>query len=134
DDRRRTTKHFSKEDEKEFNRNRSSKTNVEAAKREWRLYQKRQAALSTKLAKDNGKIDKLRDQLTKARKLSDAQKKRAAAKEAALQREKQKNKELQQRLADQFALKKQAFIDALVMAGTPPAQAEKMFMEYVKKA
>ncbi|EHH4541637.1 phage tail protein, partial [Escherichia coli] len=133
DDRRRTTKHFSKEDEKEFNRNRSSKTNVEAAKREWRLYQKRQAALSTKLAKDNGKIDKLRDQLTRARKLSDAQKKRAAAKEAALQREKQKNKELQQRLADQFALKKQAFIDALVMAGTSPEQAEKMFMEYVKK-
>ncbi|HAX4763698.1 TPA: phage tail protein, partial [Escherichia coli] len=105
----------------------------EAAKREWRLYQKRQAALSTKLAKDNGKIDKLRDQLTRARKLSDAQKKRAAAKEAALQREKQKNKELQQRLADQFALKKQAFIDALVMAGTSPGQAEKMFMEYVKK-
>ncbi|EFL9557411.1 phage tail protein, partial [Escherichia coli] len=67
------------------------------------------------------------------RKLSDAQKKRAAAKEAALQREKQKNKELQQRLADQFALKKQAFIDALVMAGTSPEQAEKMFMEYVKK-
>ncbi|EAP9918985.1 phage tail protein [Salmonella enterica subsp. enterica serovar Typhimurium] len=133
DDRRRTTKHFSKEDEREFNRNRNSKTNVDAAKREWRLYQKRQAALSTKLAKDNGKIDKLRDQLTKARKLSDAQKKRAAAKEAALQREKQKNKELQQRLADQFALKKQAFIDALVMAGTSPEQAEKMFMEYVKK-
>ena len=132
DDRRHTTKHFTKEDEKAFNRNRSSKTNVEAAKREWKLYQKRQAALSSKLAKDNGKIDKLRDQLTKARKLSDAQKKRAAAKEAALQREKQKNKELQQRLADQFALKKQAFIDALVMAGTPPAQAEKMFMAYVK--
>ncbi|HAL7568523.1 TPA: phage tail protein, partial [Escherichia coli] len=53
---------------------------------------------------------------------------------AALQREKQKNKELQQRLADQFALKKQAFIDALVMAGTPQEQAEKMFIEYVKKA
>ncbi|MXE66293.1 phage tail protein, partial [Escherichia coli] len=64
DERRRTTKHFTKEDEKAFNRNRSSKTNVEAAKREWKLYQKRQAALSTKLAKDNGKIDKLRDQLT----------------------------------------------------------------------
>nr|WP_225312434.1 hypothetical protein [Salmonella sp.] len=88
----------SKEDEKEFNRNRSSKTNVEAAKREWRLYQKRRAALSTKLAKDNGKIDKLRDQLTKARKLSDAQKNGRQQKEAALQREKQKTRRLQQRL------------------------------------
>nr|QBM91496.1 hypothetical protein NNIBIDOC_00167 [Salmonella sp.] len=36
----------------------------------------KRCSLSTKLAKDNGKIDKLRDQLTKARKLSDAQKKR----------------------------------------------------------
>lgn len=121
DDRRRATKHFTKEDEKEFNRNRSSKTNPEAAKREWRLYQKRQAALSAKLAQDDGKIGKLHDQLTRARKLSDAQKKQAAEKEAALEREKQRNKALQQRLADQFALKKQTFIDALIMTGTPPA-------------
>lgn len=133
DDKRRTTNHFTKEDEKEFNRNRNAKTNVTTAKREWQLYQKRQAALSAKLAKGSGKIDKLRNQLTKARKLSDAQKKRAAEKEAALQREKEKNKALKQRLADQFELKKQAFVDALVMTGTPPEKAEKMFMEYVKK-
>lgn len=133
DDKRRTTQHFTKDDEKVFNRNRNAKTNAGAAKREWGIYQKRQAALSAKLSKDGGRIDRLRNQLSKARKLSDAQKKRAAEKEAALQREKDKNKALQQRLADQFALKKQAFIDALVMTGTPPDQAEKMFMEYVKK-
>lgn len=75
----------------------------------------------------------LRTQLTKGRKLSDKQKKRAAEKEAALQKEKEKNKMLKQQLADQFALKKQSFIDALVMAGTAPTQAEKMFMEYIKK-
>ncbi|ENZ7914684.1 hypothetical protein ACG99R_004794 [Klebsiella aerogenes] len=73
----------------------------------------------------------LRTQLTKGRKLSDKQKKRAAEKEAALQKE--KNKMLKQQLADQFALEKQSFIDALVMAGTAPTQAEKMFMEYIKK-
>ncbi|WP_213389011.1 phage tail protein [Enterobacter hormaechei] len=133
DDKHRTTQHFSKTDEKEFSRNRNAKTNVAAAKREWDIYQKRQAALSSKLAKGSGKIEQLRTQLTKARKLSDTQKKRAAEKEAALQKEKEKNKMLKQQLADQFALKKQSFIDALVMAGTAPTQAEKMFMEYIKK-
>lgn len=132
DDKRRTSQHFSKADEKEFGRNRNAKTNVAAAKREWDIYQKRQAALSKKLAKGSGTIDQLRSQLTRARKLSDSQKKRAAEKEAALQKEKEKNKALQQQLADQFALKKQSFIDALVMTGTSPEQAEKMFMEYVK--
>ncbi|HDT4645648.1 TPA: hypothetical protein QHQ16_000699 [Citrobacter freundii] len=50
-----------------------------------------------------------------------------------MQKEKEKNKLLKQQLTDQFALKKQSFIDALVMAGTAPTQAEKMFMEYIKK-
>ncbi|VUS90559.1 phage tail protein [Klebsiella huaxiensis] len=133
DDKRRATKHFTASDTKEFNRNRNAKTDITAAQREWALYQKRQAALGAKLAKDTGKIDKLRNQLSKARKQSDAQKKRAAEKEAALQKERDKNKALQQQLADQFALKKQVFVDALIMAGTPPAQAEKMFMNYVRK-
>ena len=52
------------------------------------------------------KLGYLLDQLTKARKLSDAQKKCAAAEEAQLQHEKDKNKALKQRLSDQFALKK----------------------------
>lgn len=78
------------------------------------------------------KLGCLHNQLTKARKLSDAQKKRAAEKEAQLQHEKDKNKALKQRLSDQFALKKQTFIDVLVMIGTPVALAEKMFMEYVR--
>lgn len=125
DDKRRITKHFSKADEKEFGRNRNAKTNIAAAKHEWDIYQKRQAALSSKLTKGSGKIEQLRTQHTKARKLSDAQKKRTAEKKAALQKEKEKNKVLKQQLADQFALKKQSFIDALVMTGTPPEQAEK---------
>jgi len=115
--------HFGKSEEKEFSRNRNAKTNVVAAKREWDIYQRRQAALSSKLARDSGKIEQLRTQLTKARKLSDNQKKRAADKEAALKKEKENNK----------MQKQQSFIDALVMTGTPPVQAEKMFMEYVKR-
>ncbi|HFI8806956.1 TPA: hypothetical protein ACGSIL_004476, partial [Escherichia coli] len=63
-------------------------------------------------------------QLTKARKFSDNQKKRAAKKEAALQKEEEKNKGLEQ-LADQFALEKQPFIDALAIAGKSPEQQRK---------
>jgi hypothetical protein len=133
DDKRKTTQHFSDSDKKVFNRNRNAKTDVTAAKREWQLYQRRQAALGEKISKDTGKIDKLRKKLSKARKQTDAQKKRAAEQEAALQKEKDKNQALKQRLADQFALKKQAFVDALVMTGTSPEQAEKMFLDYVKK-
>jgi len=88
--------------------------------------------LSSKLAKGSGTIEQLRTKLTKARKISESQKKRAAEKEAALQKEKEKNKVLKQQLADQFAIKKQSFIDALVMSGTSPVQAEKKFMDYVK--
>lgn len=76
----------------------------------------------------------LRTQLTKARKLSDKQKKRAAEKEAALQKEKEKNKRLKQQLSDHFTLKKQSFIYALMMAVTALTQAEKMFMEYIKNS
>lgn len=61
DDKRRTTQHFTKDDEKVFNRNRNAKTNAGVAKREWGIYQKRQAALSAKLSKDGGKIDSLRN-------------------------------------------------------------------------
>ncbi|HGA2728705.1 MULTISPECIES: hypothetical protein [Enterobacteriaceae] len=48
----------------------------------------------------------------------------AAKKEAALQKEEEKNKGLEQ-LADQFALEKQPFIDALAIAGKSPEQQRK---------
>lgn len=132
DDRRRTTEHFSDEQQKLFNRNRNSRTDGAALKREWAMYQRRQQALGDKLDKGSGKIDALRKQLTKVRKQSVSQKRRAAQKEQQLQMEKDKNKLLMQRLSDQMELKKQTFVDALVMTGTPRDQAEKMFVEYAK--
>lgn len=132
DDRRRTTEHFTEEQQKVFNRNRNSRTDAAALKREWTMYQRRQQALGAKLTRGSGKIDALRKQLTKVRKLSDSQKKRMAEKELQLQQERDKNKLLSQRLQDQMAMKRQTFVDALVLAGTSAEQAEKMFMEYVK--
>ena len=49
--------------------------------------------------------------------MSDSQKRRMAEKEQQLQDEKAKNKLLSQRLADQVAMKRQTFVDALVMTG-----------------
>jgi hypothetical protein len=132
DDRRRTTEHFSDEQQKVFNRNRNSRTDATALKREWAMYQRRQQALGDKLDKGSNKIDALRKQLTKVRKQSESQKRRAAQKEQQLQLEKDKNKLLMQRLSDQMEMKKQTFVDALVMTGTPREQAEKMFIEYAK--
>jgi len=132
DDRRRTAEHFSDEQQKVFNRNRNSRTDASALKREWAMYQRRQQALGDKLDKGSSKIDALRKQLTKVRKQSESQKRRAAQKEQQLQLEKDKNKLLMQRLSDQMELKKQTFVDALVMTGTPREQAEKMFIEYAK--
>ena len=49
DDRRRTTEHFSDEQQKVFNRNRNSRTDAAAMKRECAMYQRLQQALGEKL-------------------------------------------------------------------------------------
>ncbi|EQA6242215.1 hypothetical protein ACX5DB_003893 [Enterobacter ludwigii] len=132
DDRRRTTEHFSDEQQKVFNRNRNSRTDAAAMKREWAMYQRRQQALGEQLNRGSNKLDALRKQLTKARKMSDSQKRRMAEKEQQLVDERAKNKLLSQRLADQVAQKKQTFVDALVMTGMSRKEAEKKFIEYAK--
>lgn len=133
DDKRRTTKHFTDEDKKAFNKNRSSQTNQAALRQEWDKYQRRQKALGKQIARDDTKLRSLSDKLLKARKMSKAQRARAEENQKKLKLEQDKNKLLQQQLTDSFKIKRQAFIDALVMTGTPPAKAEQMFLDYVKK-
>lgn len=132
DDARKTTEHFTDADKAKFNRNRSSQTNVAAIKREHEKYQKRMSALAARLNADNGRIDKLRGQLTRAKKMTASQRARAAEKQRQLQDEKAKNALLRQQLADQAKVQRQTFIDALVLGGTPRPKAEKMYLEYVK--
>lgn len=133
DDARKTTQHFTDADKAQFNRNRNSQTNVAAVKREYEKYQKRMGALAARLNNDDGRIEKLRGQLTKAKKLTAAQRAKAAKKQEELTAEKAKNVLLRQLLADQAKVQRQTFIDALVLGGTPRAQAEKMFIDYAKK-
>lgn len=132
DDRRNTTEHFSDDEQKQLNRNRKSQTNAAALKREWQTYQRRQVALGKKLDDENGSIDDLRKQLTKSKSLTKAQRKKAEAAQAKLQKERDKNALLQQQLADQFQVRKQAFIDALVMTGLSEKDATAKFMQTVK--
>lgn len=132
DDPRKITEHFTDADKAKFNRNRSSQTNAAAVKREHEKYQKRMGALAKRLDNDDGRIDKLRGQLTRAKKVTAAERARAAKKQAELVDEKAKNALLRQQLADQAKIQRQTFIDALVLSGTPRAQAEKMFIEYAK--
>ena len=53
-------------------------------------------------------------------------------KEQQLQNEKAKNKLLFQRQADQIALKRQTFVDALVMSSMPYKEAEAKLIVYTK--
>ena len=132
DDRRNTTEHFSDKEQKDLNRNRKSQANVNAMKREWDLYQRRQVALGKKLDDENGSIDDLRKQLTKSKSLTKAQRAKAEKAQRQLQKERDKNALLKQQLADQFHVRRQAFIDALVMTGVSEKEAEAKFMQTVK--
>ncbi|WP_336657599.1 phage tail protein [Leclercia adecarboxylata] len=132
DDRRRTTQHFTDEDRKQFGRNRNAQTNKAAASAEYERYQKRQLALGKQIGRDTKKLEQLSKQLVKARKQSATQRARSAEKEAKLKQEKEKNKLLQQQLADQFKVQKQAFTDALIATGISRKEADKRFMDYVK--
>lgn len=132
DDRKSTTEHFTEKEQKTLNRNRRSQTNPVAMKREWDLYQRRQVALGKKLDDENGGIEALRKQLTKSKSLTKEQRKKIEAAQKKLQREKDKNALLKQQLADQFHVRRQAFIDALVMTGKSEKEAEALFLKSAK--
>ncbi|WP_340615841.1 phage tail protein [Xenorhabdus entomophaga] len=133
DDKRKTTEFFGKEQLKQLNRNRKSKTSHNAIKSEYRRYQQRMEALERKLTQDPKKIDALRSQLKKAKRLTDSQRLKLQKKQEQINRMKAQEQLLKQQLKDAFNLKKQSFIDALIMSGKNQEQAEAAFNEYMKK-
>lgn len=133
DDKKRTTEFFGDEQLKQVNRNRKSKTNHDAIKGEYQRYQKRMAALEQKLKKSPEKVEALRSQLKRSKKLTDSQRLKLQEQRLKINQMKAQEKLLKQQLADSFALKKQTFMDALIMAGKDPKQAESAFNEYLKK-
>ncbi|PHM51590.1 phage tail protein [Xenorhabdus hominickii] len=133
DDKRKTTEFFGEEQLKLLNRNRKNRTNHNAIKSEYQRYQQRMAALEKKLKQDPQKLDALRSQLNKAKKLTDAQRLKLRKKQEQINQMKAQEHGLKQQLKDAFTMKKQSFIDALMMAGQDRQQAEAAFSEYMKK-
>ncbi|EKN4689586.1 phage tail protein [Yersinia ruckeri] len=133
DDKKRTTDFFGDEQLKQVNRNRKSKTNHDAIKGEYQRYQKRMAALEQKLKKSPEKVEALRSQLKKSKRITDSQRLKLQEQRAQINQMKAQEKLLKQQLADSFILKKQTFMDALIMSGKDPKQAESAFNEYLKK-
>lgn len=133
DDKKRTTEFFGDEQLKQVNRNRKSKTNHDAIKVEYQRYLKRMDALEQKLKKSPEKIEALRSQLKKSKKLTDSQRLKLQEQRLKINQMKAQEKLLKQQIADSFALKKQTFMDALIMSGKSPQQAESAFNEYLKK-
>lgn len=130
DDRKRTV-HFTDEEQKKANRNEkhASNTNLEKIRKEYKNYLVRQNALSKKLKTPPKSLENQRKQLQRQRQLTEAEKTRRKQAEHTVERQKKEIAELRQReiqrTKDAVAVRKQGFIDALVMTGKSHAEAQK---------
>ena len=132
DDKRRSTEHFTDAEQKELNKNRRSKTDVQAARRQWQIYQRRQQALGEKIAKEDAMIASLRNQLSRKKKMTDGQRKKAIALQQKLSDEKAKNELLTQQLKDQAMIRLQSMVDGMVMAGMSQKDAQAKALQMIK--
>ncbi|HAU6297976.1 TPA: phage tail protein [Citrobacter freundii] len=126
---RKHTYHFTKEELKEANKNRASQTDQEKVKKEYARYVKQQNALSKKLAKPSKTIENQRKQLQRQRQLTAAEKTKRKQAETTVANQKKQLAELRQReiqrTKDEVAVRKQGFMDALMMTGMTREQASK---------
>lgn len=133
DDPKKTTEYFTDDEIKRLNRNRKSQTNRAGAKAEWDRYQSRLDALAGKLsAADKKKLASTRQQLTRARTVSEKEQKRRVMAQEKLKQARAERDLLKQQLADSLKIQKQIFIDAQVMAGRTPQEARTAYAEHVK--
>jgi hypothetical protein len=125
-DRKRTV-HFTAEELKQANRNRSGRTDLEKIKAEYKRFVANQGALKSKLSKPSATVSKQRQALSRQRKLTAEEKtRRLAAEHTVKQRDKElaaSRKREMQLQKDQIAVRKQAFTDALMMTGMTREQA-----------
>lgn len=125
DDKKRTTKYFTGADLRALMRNRKSQTNQGAARKAWVKYKKDQRAMQNKLAgMDQKKLDTSREQLKRVKKQNTQQKQQ-------IKELKEREALLSQQLADALAVKRQTFIDALVMTGRTTGDAVDAWKKYL---
>lgn len=124
----RRTKHFTPEEIKEANKNRASQTNQEKIKKEYQRYVTSTQQLAERLKKPSATVKKVRQQLTKQKKLTAAEREKRLTAEAENKRLKAQLDEARrlkvQQANDEIAVRKQGFIDALLMAGMTREEAE----------
>ncbi|HAV1601630.1 TPA: phage tail protein [Enterobacter hormaechei subsp. xiangfangensis] len=136
DDRKRTV-HFNEEEIKEAHSERANLTNLTKIKAEYKRYQRQQEQLSKQLKKPGKTITQLRSKLKGQRKLTEAEKTRRKQAEDTVKKQKAEIAELrkreQQRKKDEIAIRKQGFIDAMMMTGMTREQANKAYAATLTK-
>lgn len=121
DDKKKTTRFFTEDELKKLSRNRSATTDQAKQRSAFTKYQAAQKSLQKTITKSGSSLDALRKKLSKMRKSGEATR-------AELEKERAARRALEdQLLKDQIALRKQAFIDALLMAGMSEKDAEAKF-------
>ncbi|HFU2857307.1 TPA: phage tail protein [Enterobacter cloacae] len=133
DDKKRSIKFFSEKDIKKLARNRKSQTNQGEARKAWMKYKKSQRALEARLKNNPDELEKLRSQLKRSKKMSDNTRAKLKEQQKRIDEMEQQQQLLQRQLNDALALKKQTFIDAMVMTGKTADQAQKSWLDYLNK-
>lgn len=126
------THFFTGDEAKQANRNRKTTVNQDKVRREHERYTARQEALAKKLAADPDKVKKLREQATRARKQSAADKKRALAAELAAKAKQAENDALKKKMAAMQEMQKAMFLKMAMAQGKTKAQATAEFAEFAK--
>ncbi|PLR30022.1 phage tail protein, partial [Chimaeribacter californicus] len=124
DDKTKTTKTFTDQEQKALARNRNVQTDHEKVRAEFARYQAAQKAMAKKQETSKDEIERLRKQAARAR---NATAKKAAALKLALARNKQLEQErddAKKLVAEQLRLKKEGFKDAMKLTGMTDKQAE----------
>lgn len=125
DDKRKTAQFFSDDEQKKLARNRTATTDQKKAQEAFARYQAAQKSLDKKLKTSGSSIDLIRKQLSKMRKSNQATR-------AALAKEKARREALEKQLKDKLALQKQAFMDAMKLAGIDEKEAAERFRQWME--
>lgn len=125
DDKRKTAQFFSDDEQKKLARNRTATTDQKKAQDAFARYQAAQKSLDKKLKTSGSSIDLVRKQLSKMRKSNQATR-------AALAKEKARREALEKQLKDKLALQKQAFMDAMKLAGIDDKEAAERFRQWME--
>ncbi|QCR38752.1 phage tail protein [Nissabacter sp. SGAir0207] len=133
DDKKKTTRTFTEDEQKAMGRNRSAETDQDKVRKEFARYQAAQQAMAKKQATSRDQIEQLRKKAARAR---TATAKKAAELKLALARAKkaeQERDDAKKLVAEQLRMRKQGFKDAMKLTGMTDKQAENAFNKWLSE-